>query len=62
MKLPGQLVTGRVVARAETQVLDVVDRLVQQLRDVVVVEAVDDASTRSGAGDQAEVAQQAQLV
>ena len=39
-----------------------VDGLVEELRDVVVVEAVDDAAALPGAGDKAEVAQQPQLV
>jgi hypothetical protein len=38
--------SGR-VSSAEPQVLDVVDGLVEQLCDVVVVEAINDASTVS---------------
>jgi hypothetical protein len=53
---------GRGVGDAQTQVLDVVDGLVQEHRHVVVIQAVDDALAGPGAGDQAEVAQQAQLV
>jgi hypothetical protein len=43
-------------------VLDVVDGLVQEHRHVVVIQTVDGALAGPGAGDQAEVAQQAQLV
>src|SRR5882757_10372600 len=50
------------VGEAEPEVLGVVDGLVEELRDVVVVEAVDDAAALPGAGDKAEVAQQPQLV
>src|ERR1700726_3845131 len=50
------------ICDAQAQVLDVVDGLVQQRGDVVVVQGVDDVLARAGAGDQAEVAQQAQLV
>jgi hypothetical protein len=38
------------VGGTEPQMLDVVDRLVEQLRDVVVVEAVDDVSSVPVAG------------
>jgi hypothetical protein len=48
----------RSIRQAQTQMLAVIDRLVQQLGDVVVVEAVDDAAAGAGAGDQPEVAQQ----
>jgi hypothetical protein len=53
---------GRGVGDAQAQVLDVVDGLVQEHCHVVVIQAVDDALAGPGAGDQAEVAQQAQLV
>ena len=53
-------VTG--VAEAEAQVVDVVDGLVEQFGDVVVVQGVDDGPAVALAGDQAEVAQQPQLV
>jgi hypothetical protein len=43
-------------------VLDVVDGLVEELGDVVVVEAVDDASALTATGDQAEGAQEQKLV
>jgi len=39
-------------------VFAVVDGLIEELGDVVVVEAVDDAATSASAGDQAEVPQQ----
>jgi hypothetical protein len=39
-------------------VLDVMDGLVQELGNVVVVEAVDDAAAVPSAGDQAQRAQQ----
>ncbi|EUA08928.1 hypothetical protein I553_9985 [Mycobacterium xenopi 4042] len=50
------------VADAEAQMLDVVDRLVQQRGYVAVVEAVDDVAPAAVAGHQAEVAQQPKLV
>jgi hypothetical protein len=50
------------VLDAQLQVLDVVDGLVQEHGDVVVIQAVDDALAGAAAGDQAEVAQQPQLV
>ena len=50
------------VARAQPQVFDVVDRLVEQLRDMVVVEPVDDVAAGAVSGDQAQRAQQPQLV
>ena len=53
---------GRSVYGAEPQVLAVVDRLVEELGDVVVVEGVHDAAAVPLPFDQAEVAQQAQLV
>ncbi|SCE63319.1 hypothetical protein GA0115261_121053 [Streptomyces sp. OspMP-M43] len=53
---------GRGVVQAEAQVLDVVEGLAEEFRDVVVVERVDDGAAASFAGDQAEVAQQAELV
>lgn len=46
------------VGEAQAEVFAVVDRLVEQLGDVAVVEAVDDAAPAAGAGDQAEVAQE----
>ena len=42
--------------------LDVSDGFLEQLADVVVVQCVDDVAPLAVAGDQAEVAQQAQLV
>ena len=42
--------------------LHVVEGLLEQFVDVVVVERVDDRAAAALAGDQAEVAQQAQLV
>ena len=42
--------------------LDVVEGLVEEFGDVVVVEGVDDRAAVALAGDQAEVAQQAELV
>ena len=49
-------------ACAEPQVLDVVDGLVEELGDVVVVEAVDDTTAVALPGDEAEGAQEAELV
>ena len=42
--------------------LDVGDRLVEQVRDVVVVEVVDDVTALAMSDDEAEMAQQTQLV
>jgi hypothetical protein len=50
------------VAQDQTQVLDVEECLVEKFGDMVVVQAVDDGAALAFAGDQAEVAQQAQLV
>ena len=44
---------------AESEVFDVVDGLIEEHRDVVVVERVDHAAAVSGAGDQSHCAQQA---
>jgi hypothetical protein len=53
---------GAGVAGAETEMLDVVDRLVEQRRHMVVIEPVDDAASLAVSCDEAEVAQQPQLV
>ncbi len=50
------------VSAAEAQVLDVVHGLVEELGDVVVVQAVDDPAALPRAGDQTQRAQQPQLV
>ena len=42
--------------------LDVVDGRVEEFGNVVVVQAIDDAATGAGAGDQLERAPQAQLM
>ena len=47
---------------AEPEVLGVVDRFVEQLRDVVVVEGIGDGASRALTVDEPEVAQQSQLV
>lgn len=47
------------ICQPQSQVLAVVDGFVEQLRDVVVVEAVDDAASAAGAAHQSEIAQQA---
>ncbi|OLT21079.1 hypothetical protein BJF79_46990 [Actinomadura sp. CNU-125] len=52
----------RAVGRPESQVFDVVDGLVEQFGDVVVVQGVDHRRSQAGAGDQAEVAQQPQMM
>lgn len=46
----------RTISKAQTQMLAVIDRFVEKLGDVIVVEAVNDAAARAGAGDQTEVA------
>jgi hypothetical protein len=43
-------------------VLDMRDRLVEQMRDVVVVEVVDDAAAVATANDESEVPQEPELV
>ncbi|MCT7361547.1 hypothetical protein A7G45_01865 [Mycolicibacterium llatzerense] len=50
------------ICQPQSQVLAVIDGFVEQLRDVVVVEAVDDAASAAGAAHQSEIAQQAELV
>ena len=50
-------VDRRGVADSQAQMLTVVDGLVEEHRDVVVIQAVDDVLTGAFAGDQAEVAQ-----
>jgi hypothetical protein len=53
---------SRRIGRAETQVLDVVNRLVEQLSDVVVVKAVDNVAAVAVTGNQSERPQEPQLV
>lgn len=53
---------GGGVGEAETQVFDVVKGLVEEFRDVLVVEGVDDRAALAGARDQAEVAQKPKLM
>ena len=50
---------GGFVGDAESEVFDVVDGLVEEHRDVVVVERVDDAASVAGSGDQSHCAQKA---
>jgi hypothetical protein len=50
------------IGQAQPQVFAVINSFVEQLGDVVVVEPVDDAAAGAGADDQAEVAQQTQLM
>ena len=42
---------------AKPEVFDVVDGLIEEHRDVVVVERVDDAASLAGSGDQSHCAQ-----
>jgi hypothetical protein len=57
-----RLPSGGVVGSPEAKVLDVIDRLVEELRDVVVIEAVDDVAAHPVAGHQAQRAEQSKLV
>jgi hypothetical protein len=54
--------SGGVVASPEAKVLDVIDRLIEELRHVVVIQAVDDVAARPVAGDQTQGAEQPKLV
>lgn len=58
----GATPSGGVVAGAEAKVLDVIDRLVEELGDVVVVEAVNDVAASPVAGHEAQRAEKTQLV
>ena len=58
----GLVAQGGAPGKPELEMLDVGDRLVEQVRDVVVVEVVDDVAALAVSDDEAEVAQQTQLV
>lgn len=49
---------GRFIRDAKSEVFDVVHGLIEEHRDVVVVERVDDAASVAGSGDQSHCAQQ----
>jgi hypothetical protein len=54
--------SGSGAGDAQAQVLDVVERLVEEFGDVVVVQGVDDGAALAGTGDQTEGAQDPELV
>ena len=61
-RLAGSSGRPRAAAEGEPQVLDVVDGLVDERGDVVVVQLVDDVAAAPLADDEAQVAQDAQLL
>ncbi len=53
---------GCAVGESELEVLDVADRLLEQMRDVIVVEVIDDASAVAVPDHEPEMTQQPQLM